>query len=359
MNTDRATQRARLTSSTRLAAPSLMAAKGGVINPAWRKVVISIEPYPMMTCGDEVLLMWHGLNSDAEPYQYEMRGFVSERQVGRPVVFVVREPHIAELDSGSVEISYRVTGRQLPTSLESEALLLDIGDVPLQQLAMVADDAVGGCLDPGRVPEGTRVTIRPYSRMTVGDRLILIASKQGKALWRDVLDIETHAVGREVSFWLDHSQIAPHLGQDLSLAYVVRHGHSVRRATPLSLHIGPLVRPALKAPRILGMENGVLDIDQHPNGATVVIEGAGLETGEWVWLQCNGNNIHIEEREITKAMAGQRATFVVPASYWQDQRGRSVRLFYQVERLDDVSQHSEWVTVEVRSAVLANAEQIE
>lgn len=356
MNTDRTAQRSRLTSSTRLPAPSLAAARAGVINPAWRKVVITIEPYPMMTCGDEVVLFWHGLNSDAEPYQHEMRGFITERHVGRPVVFVVREPHIAELDSGSLEISYRVTGRQLPASLASEPLLLDIGDVPPQQLAAVADDAVGGCLDPGRVPEGTRVTVRPYSRMAVGDRLILIASKQGKALWRDVLDIEAHTVGREVSFWLDHSQIAPHLGHDLNLAYVVRHGHSVRRAEPLSLHIGPLVRPPLKTPRILEMKNGVLDIDEHPNGATLVIEGAGLEAGEWIWLQCNGNNIHIEEREITKATAGQPATFVVPASYWQDQRGRSVRLFYQVERLDDVSQHSEWVTVEVRSAARLDSE---
>ncbi|WP_417697500.1 hypothetical protein [Pseudomonas sp.] len=349
MTTYPSAPRARLAPLTKLPAPSLAAARGGVINPAWRKTVITVKPYPMMACGDEVRLFWHGLNSDTEPYRHEVRRFITERHVGRDVVFVVREPHIAELDGGSLEISYHVTGKRLPATLVSQPLQLDIGDVALQLPAAVANDAVGGSLDPGRVPEGTRVTIRPYSRMAVGDRLILIASKDSKALWRDVLDIEAHAVGREVSLWIDHSLIAPHVGHGLTLDYIVRRGHSVRRAEPLSLHIGPLRRPALKAPRLLGLSDGWLDIDDLQEGVTIVIDDAGLEAGELVWLQCNGNSFHVAEREITKATAGQSVTFVVPAAFWQNQRGRSVRLFYQVERLDDVSQHSEWVTVQVRS----------
>ena len=351
MTTYRSAQRTLLRSPAKLSAPSLPAAKGGVINPAWRKAVITVKPYPLMACGDEVLLCWLGLNSDGQPYWHEESRFVTERQVGRDLVFVVRERHIAELDGGSLAISYQVTGKQLPATLDSELLQLQIGDAPLQLLAVVADDAVGGCLDPARVPEGTRLTVRPYPRMAVGDRLILIASRGGKALWRDVLEIEAHAVGREVSFWIDHSQIAPHVGHELSLAYVVRHGHSVRRAEPFSLHIGPLERPALKAPRILGVAEGVLEVDELQGGLTVVIDGAGLEAGELVWFQCNGNYAHVEEREITEAMAGQPLNFVVPAAYWQDQRDRSVRLFYQVERLDDASQQSGWVTVQVRSRV--------
>ncbi|WP_246883097.1 hypothetical protein [Pseudomonas sp. Tri1] len=351
MSTYRTAQRARFTSTATLPAPSLPAAKAGVINPAWRKAVITVKPYPLMACGDELLLFWHGLNSDAQAYRHEVRRFVTERQVGRDVVFVVRQAHIAELDGGSLELSYQVTGKQLPATLVSEALQLEIGDVPSQLLAPVADDAVGASLDPARVPEGTCLTIRPYPRMAVGDRLILTASRDAKALWRDVLDIEAHAVGRELSFWIDHAQIVPHIGHRLSLAYVVRRGHSVRRGEPLSLHIGPLVRPALKAPRLLGLDGGTLDLDDLHDGVTVVIDGARLEAGELVWLQCNGNYAHVEEREITETMAGQRVTFVVPAAYWQDQRGRSVRLFYQVERLDDVSQQSGWVTVQVPSKV--------
>ncbi|WHS58426.1 hypothetical protein [Pseudomonas sp. G2-4] len=299
MTTYRSPHKTLLRSPARLPAPSLPAAKAGVINPAWRKAVIIVKPYPMMACGDELVLCWHGLNSDAQPYRHEESRFVTERQVGRDVVFVVREPHIAELDGGSLEISYRVTGKQLPATLVSQSLQLQIGDLPLLLLAAVADDAVGGSLDPARVPEGTRLTIRPYPRMAVGDRLILIASREAKALWRDVLEIEAHAVGREVSFWVDHSQIAPHVGHELGLAYVVRHGHSVRRAEPLSLHIGPLVRPALKAPRILGVAEGMLDVDELQGGLTVVIDGAGLEAGELVWFQCNGNYVHVDEREIT------------------------------------------------------------
>ncbi|SIR89706.1 hypothetical protein [Pseudomonas sp. A214] len=349
MTTYPSAPRARLAPLTKLPAPFLAAATAGVINPAWRKVVITVKPYPMMTCGDEVLLFWHGLNSDAEPYRHEVRRFITERHVGRDVVFVVREPHITELDGGSLEISYQVTSKRLPATLVSQPLQLDIGDVSLQLPAAVANDAVGGSLDPARVPEGTCVTIKPYSRMAVGDRLILIASNDSRAVWRDVLDIEAHAVGREVAFWIDHSLIAPHEGQSLSLTYVVRRGHSVRRAEPMSLHLGPLRRPALKAPRIAGLNAGGLDVDGLQEGVSVVIDDAGLEAGELVWLQCNGSYAHVAEREITAATAGQALTFVVPAAFWQDQRGRSVHLFYQVERLDDVSQHSEWVTVQVRS----------
>src|SRR3546814_14187259 len=86
----------------------------------------------MMTCGDEVRLFWHGLNSDTEPYRHEVRRFITERHVGRDVVFVVREPHIAELDGGSLEISYQVTGKRLPATLVYQTLQLDLGDVALQ-----------------------------------------------------------------------------------------------------------------------------------------------------------------------------------------------------------------------------------
>lgn len=343
-------QRSRSTSATRLPPPVLAAARDGVINPAWRNTVVTVKPYPMMTCGDEVLLRWHGLNNDGEPYRHEMAGFVTERQVGREVVFVVREPHIAELDGGSLEISYQVTGKRLPATLVSEHLQLEIGDASPQLLPAIANDAVAGSLDPNRVPEGTWVSIRPYARMAVGDRVILTASKDFKALWRDVLDIEAHAVGREVSLWIDHSLIAPHVGHDLALAYVVRRGHSVRRAEPLSLYIGPLQRPALKALQIREMNDGWLEVGDLREGVTIVIDGAGLEAGELVWLQCNGSSAYVLEREITEATAGKPVVFVMPASYWQDQRGRSVNVFYQVERLDDVSQRSEWVTVRVRSS---------
>ena len=349
MTTDMSGRRLRLSTGKKLPAPLLSAAKGGVIDPAWSKAVVTVKPYPLMTCGDEVLLLWQGLNSDGEPYRHEVRRCVTERHVDRDVIFVVRAPHIAELDSGSLEITYRVRGKRLPAPMDSESLQLVIGDAPLQLLPVVADDAVGGSLDPRRVPDGTCLTIRPYSRMAVGDRLILIGSKGSKALWRDVLDIEAHAVGREVSFWMDPSQITPHIGSQLELTYIVRRGHSVRRADTLALHIGALARPALGAPRIVGLDEGRLDVDALGEGVTVIISDARFEPGELVWLQCDGNYSHVDEREIVEATAGQPISFRVPAAYWRDQLGRSVRVRYQVERLDDVSQHFAGVMVDVRA----------
>ncbi|MCL6701468.1 hypothetical protein [Pseudomonas sp. T1.Ur] len=335
----------------KLPAPVLAKAQGGVINPAWSKVVVTVVPYPMMACGDEVLLRWHGLNNDGEPYRHEVRRFVTGRQVGRDVVFVVREPHLAELEGGSLELSYRVTGKQLTAGLVSDPLQLVIGDVPTHLLPPIANDAVGGSLDPKRVPEGTLVTVRPYSRMAAGDRIILIASRDSKPLWRDELDIEAHAVGRDVSFWIEHANIVPHLGHSLSLTYVVRRGHLVRRAESLSIHIGPLVRPALKAPVILEAHDGWLDVDALDDAATVVIDGVGLEAGELVWFRCHGTYSIIRDCSITEETAGQPVVFKVPAAYWRDQLDRPVYLSYQVERLDDVSQRSATETFQVRSGL--------
>jgi hypothetical protein len=335
----------------KLPAPLLAKAQGGLIDPAWSKVAVMVGPYPMMACGDEVLLRWHGLNNDGEPYRHEVRRFVTRRQVGRDVVFVVREPHLAELEGGSLELSYRVTSKHLPAGLVSDPLQLVIGDVPTHLLPPIANDAVGGNLDPERVPEGTQVTVRPYSRMGASDRIILIASGDSKPIWRDELDIEAYAVGREVSFWIEHCIIAPHLGHSLSLTYVVRRGHLVRRAESLSIRIGPLVRPALKAPVILEAHDGWLDVDALDDAATVVIDGAGLEAGELVWFQCDGTYFTVRECSITEATAGQSVVFKVPAAYWRDQRDRPVCFFYQIERLDDVSQRSATETLQVRSGL--------
>ncbi|KHK65412.1 hypothetical protein UG46_14840 [Pseudomonas fluorescens] len=333
----------------KLAPPSLARAREGVIDPAWSRAVVSIKPYPMMACGDELLLYWHGLNNEGEHYRHEVRRFVTQRQVGRSMVFVVREPHIAELDGGSLEISYRVTGKQLPAVLVSQALQLQIGDSAPQLLPLIANDAVGGSLDPGRLAEGTTVTVRPYSNMAAGDRLILLATLDSKPLWRDVLDIEAHAVGNRLSLWIDHADIAPYSGHSLTLSYVVRRGHSVRRAEPLSVWLGPLVRPPLEAPRIPELIEDWLDVEGLQGAATVVIDGVGLEAGELVWLQCNGSYPYVLEREITEATAGQPVVFTVPATYWQAQREQSVRVFYQVERLDEVHQRSADITVQVRA----------
>jgi len=333
----------------RLPGPSLAKARGGVVDPAWNKAVVTVKPYPMMACGDEVRLRWHGLNNEGEPYRHETSSFVTERQVGREVVFVVREPHIAELDSGSLELSYQVTGKWIAGVLASDVLQLEVGDRPERLLPPVANDAVRGSLDPARVPEGTRVTIRPYSTMAVGDRLVLSISQDSKVLWHDVLHIHQHVLGREVSFWIDHSHMARHVGQRLSLGYVVRHGRSARQSETLSVSIGPLVRPPLQAPRIEQVKEGALDIDALQGPVTVVIDGTGIEAGEWVGLQCDGRYTHVQEREITETMAGQPLVFEVPAAYWREQRNRLVQLFYQVERLDDVSQRSAQITIEVHT----------
>ncbi|MNY49484.1 hypothetical protein D3C86_1849150 [compost metagenome] len=81
-----------------------------------------------------------------------------------------------------------------------------------------------------------------------------------------------------------------------------------------------------------------------------MIDGAGAEEGELVYLKCDGDYFnHRDDREITREMAGEPLVFVVPYRFWREHRDTTIRVAYTVERLDDVSQESEEVLVQVHS----------
>ncbi|KPG94811.1 hypothetical protein AEQ67_21940 [Pseudomonas sp. RIT-PI-q] len=332
--------------------PVLDQAQNAMLDPSDRKAIIKVGPYPGMACGDKLLLSWMGLDVEGIAYTHEVSRFVSEGQVAKEIVFTVPAVHIAALDGGSLEVYYTLQSARLPEPVQSRRLQLDVGDARPDLLPAIVNDAVGGTLDPERVLEGALVTIKPYARMAIGDRILLSwAGVTPEGSFNDVLAVEPFAVGGELSLWVSPDCIAPNLGASVTLSYcVVQDGQEPRYSEPARLLIGSLQRGPLLAPEVLEAEEGRLDLQDTMDGVTVVINDAQAEEGELVYLKCDGDYFsHRDDRDITREMAGQPLVFIVPYRFWREHRDMTVRVAYSVERLDDVSQKSEVTLVQVQS----------
>lgn len=337
-------------SSGSLPMPALDSVEGTVLDPSLGKVVVRIAAYPHMACGDRVVLNWHGLDIEGLPYRHEIPRSVSDAQVGKEIVFVVREPHIAALDGGSLEVFWVLTSVAQAHAVSSVRKQLDVGDVRHSLLPAGIDDAVGGNLDPERVTDGTTVTLQPYAGMSAGDRVELIwQGAADQSAFRDGLVVESFALAEPLVFGIPSSFIAPHVGGVVKVHYRIEHKSGViRESGTARFVIAPLVRRELPAPRVPEATGEVLDVQDTIDGVSVVISDAQVEEGELVYLKCDGEfYFHRDDREILSGMTTEPLVFIVPHRFWREHVNTIVRVSYSVERLDDVSQESEGMLLHV------------
>lgn len=314
-----------------------------VLDPSLAKVVVRVAAYADMTSGDQVVLSWDGLDVEGFVYQHEMVRFVSEAQVGKELVFVVKGMHLAALDGGSLQVYWTLLKGDRPDPLESGRLQLSVGDVRTNLLAPQVEGAVGGALDPSRVPQGVLVSLQPYARMCAGDRVVLSwAGDASVKAFNDTLKVEGFAIAEPLSFWIPPEDIAANLGAEVNVTYrIERAGGGSEESDSTTIHIGPLIRAELAAPDVLEAPGGVLSAADSTAGATVVIADAQTEDGELVYLKCDGELFsYRDNRDVTQETAGQALKFIVPHSFWREHQGSTVLISYSVERLDDVSQEA-------------------
>lgn len=332
--------------------PILEQAANGVLNPAERKAVIRVLPYPGMTCGDKLLLSWAGLDADGLARNHQVARFVSEDRVGEDMIFTVGSAHIAALDGGSLEIGYSLMSACFAEPVNSRRLQLGVGDVQSDLLPATVNDAMGRTLDPDRVEEGAIVTIKPYARMAAGDWVLLSwAGVSIEGSFSDALKVESFAVGDELSFWVSPECIAANLGSCVSVDYCVKQaGNGPRYSEVTTLMIGKPGRGVLPAPTVLEADEGWVDLLDAQDGVTIVIDNPRAEKGELVYLKCDAEKFnHCDHREITRDTAGEPLVFMVPYRFWSEHRDSAIRVSCSVERLDDTCQHSAVTLVKVQS----------
>ncbi|UVL32389.1 hypothetical protein LOY43_15540 [Pseudomonas sp. B21-041] len=333
-----------------LPAATVDSLKGTVLDPSLGKVVVRIAPYANMSCGDQLLLSWDGLDIEGFAYQHEMVRYVSEAQVGKDIVFVIKGLHIAALDGGSLAVYWKLFSARSAEPAVSARVHLSVGDVRPQLLAPIVEGAIGGALDPARVPDGTLIVLQPYARMAAGDRVTLLWGADAlSATFSDSLKVEAFAVADVLSFWVEGAHIAAHLGGEVVVRYQVEQaGGVIRESEAARILVTPFLRGELEAPDVLEAEDGVLLKEDSVDGVTVVIGNARTQEGELVYLKCDGELFnHRDDREITRETAGKPLIFIVPHRFWREHHGTTVRVAYTVERLDDVSQTSAATQVRV------------
>ncbi|WP_426234305.1 hypothetical protein [Pseudomonas sp. TWP3-2] len=323
--------------------PALDAVNGTVLDPSLQQVVVRIAPYPGMACGDRLMLSWHGLDMDGLPYRHESIRFVSQLQLGKEVVFVVRSAHIAALDGGALEVFWTLTSSRIPTPVTSDRLQLDVGDVRGSLLPAIIGDAIRAHLDPARVTHGTSATIRPYAWMAAGDRVRLFwGVAPGRGMFGDQLIVEPFAVGQPLVFGIPPESISAHIGSEVTVRYrVEQRSTAIRESGVTRIMIAAQERGLLEAPQIVEAIGGVLDLQDANDGVTALISDAQVEEGELVYLKCDGESFsHREDREITGAMASQPLEFNVPYEFWREHVDTEVRVSFSIERLDEATQLS-------------------
>lgn len=60
-----------------LVAPTIDGLQGSVLDPSLAKAIVRISPYANMSCGDQIVLSWEGLDIEGFAYQYESVRFIS------------------------------------------------------------------------------------------------------------------------------------------------------------------------------------------------------------------------------------------------------------------------------------------
>ncbi|MEB2651857.1 hypothetical protein SOP89_10785 [Pseudomonas siliginis] len=326
-----------------LVAPTIDGLQGSVLDPSLAKAIVRISPYANMSCGDQLVLYWEGLDIEGFAYQYESVRFISQAQVGKDVIFVIRAMHVAALDGGSLEVYWALQSASAPKAVESARLQLSVGDVGPHLLAPQIEGSVNGALEPSRVVEGTLVTLQPYARMSAGDRIML--SWHGDAspeIFTDSLKVEACAVAQSLSFWVPASYVEAHRGGEVVVAYRVEQCcGTIRASEPATIFIGPAVRAELAAPDIVGAIDDVLSVKDSIEGVSILIEDPLVQEDELVYLKCDGDFFsHRDDLEITRETAGQPVSFIVPHRFWREHHGTTVEIAYTIERLDDTSQQS-------------------
>jgi hypothetical protein len=268
----------------KLPRPSVEEAQGQYLPDNADQATVRIPPFPGMAEGQRLALVWEGMRADHEPYFHEEHRLIRPEHIGQDIIIVVDAEHIVALAGGTLELYYRVIHDNGP-SLESERLLLHVGEaVPELQQASV-DGAQNGVFDPTGLASAT-VRIPSYTDMKQGQTVHLEwrSSAQGGDY---TASVDVTAAG-PLSFSVPVGFITPSLNREVYVRYwVVEAGVRTRYSFTLTLLISQ-AHLELLAPSVLQAPGGLLDPLQATTGATVLVRYAGMSAQDRITLHWTG-----------------------------------------------------------------------
>jgi hypothetical protein len=327
---------ANVTGTLPLKIPRILELIGDVLGPLEERAHVEIPVYENMANGDLIDLIWLGMRVDGTPYLYEAQHIVSANEAGNVVYIPVMGEHIAPLENGTLDVSYRVSNDawHVLDVRVSEHLNVRVGQVLASLPAPIIVEAVAGVLDPELHPGNVTLRVN-YPGTQAGDTLTWYWLGQPlEGSGTDSIPISTIIAGKPVDFTILRSMVEPNINDEVRVLYTLKRGSpaTYQYSATLNLTIGRLIGD-LPAPTVLQANNGVLDPMGALNGATVRVSYASLEPQDLItlmWLGGPGDGSPADQEK--PGSSSGSVEFTVPAPVVGANIGREVSVGYRVKR---------------------------
>ncbi|MHC8393505.1 hypothetical protein ACYZT8_07540 [Pseudomonas sp. LB3P93] len=270
---------------------------GDTLEPDNEYAAVRIS-YPGIASGDYINLIWLGTQANGQAYPHEEQHTVSAGEAAdKLVMFYIDGRHIAVLDKGSLDLSYRVTNDDaaLYGVSESERLLLKVEQLRATlPVPVVVEADPPDVLDPSKVFHNVNVRV-DYLGMLPGDILTCYWSGNGPfGSTSNWVPITTVTAGKPVTFRVAAEFVTANIGKYVKVRYTVK-----RAATGLwsySVTLDLLVA-ALVAPTISSVKGSPSGVEIPDNGTTT--ETSIMLTG----TASKGQKVDVLDGAVSKGQA--------------------------------------------------------
>jgi len=344
-----------------LEAPQVAEDNNGTLDPDLARVTVTIAPYAGMVNGDHVDLFWLGTLSDGAPLLHTVGRAISDNLVGQPVSFLIAGDKIKILEGGTVEVYYQVRHRDVILALESQRLVLQVGEPSAQLADPWMEGEVNNVLNPDDFPGGTDIVIPVYDNMQDLDDVFVTFAGTASGSFTDHLQLSTSDLGHEVRFWVLPNYIEQNRDKDVDIFYRVEQvGLRTRSSKRHTVHIGVAAR-VLPPPTVKDLDSdGVLNPVDATSGAQVTIDyrgtDLGQQSGDTVVLEWAGEGSDGTYTTSVGPLSGGQAAnpleFLVPYQYVLNNIDLNVQVAYRVAHVGGEQSRSTELPVHIAKPLL-------
>ncbi len=347
-----------------LPAPKILPIDGVVVSPAKAATGI-VSPHAAIT--PQVWLHFYGIGTapGGVVHLFDNGRRISSSQASRDMTFPLSVAFLSKVDGGALEAYYTVGSSQGdPLAAQSLRHSVRVGEPQPDLQAPIVVDAQDGVVDPDLLPPfaDAEVQVLPFNEMK-GHTVYLWYRSDNPAdsqLYEDSVDIDDRDLDIPVSFFIPRDYLELQIGYSLTIGYSVQatDGSGAERiGATTSVSVGASAKQPLPVPKVTeASEDGVLNPgDTVSKGASVVIEGADLKSGDYLILKWDGDAAdgdYSYERPISFNDENKPFTHQVPYAYVRANQNLGVRVSYSVERSEGGEQPSDVLILSVQVAAL-------
>ena len=319
----------------------------GVIDPELfpRGVTLIVPMYNGIEAGDTVHYNWVGSKTGKTEDWIKLNSSSATREIP----FQIAKEHVTPNLGGTIEASYWVERANGDVS-QSNILPLSVGEAQSELLTPASIEGVveGGVLDLKGIGEKGEVivTIEPWisspedpnNEMNPGDQVFMTwTAANGAAPYTDYRSISGSMDNKPVLFYVPYADAIKFLDATVTVTYSVDPYDAEaddRTSAPLTFVVS-LAESQLPAPQIKEARGDILNPGDAREGATVLIQKAGLKKNDQVTLEWKGQpGSGTVSKHKTVSQDGEDLEITVEYATVVANDGFDIELFYNVARAD-------------------------